>query len=74
MPWKAHECAKAGTVHLGGTLEEVAEPERAPWDGRCADKPYVLVVQPSAVRPDPRPAGKHTLWGYCHVPNGSTWT
>jgi phytoene dehydrogenase-like protein len=57
---------------VGGTFEELADAERAPWEGRCADKPFVLVVQPSLFDPTRAPAEKHVLWGYCHVPNGST--
>jgi phytoene dehydrogenase-like protein len=71
VPWRAMECARAGTVHLGGTLEEVAASERAAWSGEQAEKPFVLVAQPSLFDPTRAPAGKHTLWAYCHVPNGS---
>ena len=71
IPWKAAACRDAGTVHLGGTFDEVADAERAPWEGRSADKPYVLVVQYPF--DDTRaPAGKQTAWAYCHVPHGST--
>ncbi|WP_030450595.1 phytoene desaturase family protein [Herbidospora cretacea] len=68
VPWRDPEVAKAGTVHLGGTLEEIAASERAAVRGRVCDRPYVLLVQP----PDPSraPEGKRTLWAYCHVPNG----
>jgi len=72
IPWTAPECARAGTVHLGGTLQEVAESERAPWGGRVAEKPYVLLVQASLFDPTRAPAGKQTAWAYCHVPNGCT--
>ena len=72
IPWKAAECAQAGTVHLGGTLADVAESERAPWEGRVAGRPYVLLVQASVCDPTRAPAGKHTAWAYCHVPNGCT--
>ncbi|HEY0429494.1 MAG TPA: NAD(P)/FAD-dependent oxidoreductase [Pyrinomonadaceae bacterium] len=71
IPWKAKEAMRAGTVHLGGTLEEIAESEDAPSNGRHAEKPYVLVTQPSLFDSTRAPAGKHTAWGYCHVPNGS---
>jgi phytoene dehydrogenase-like protein len=70
IPWTAAECSRAGTVHLGGTLEELAESERAPWEGRVSEKPYVLLVQASLFDPSRAPAGKHTAWAYCHVPNG----
>src|SRR4051812_9576154 len=73
VPWKSPDCARAGTVHLGGTFEELAEAERAPWEGRSAERPYVLVVQPSVFDPTRAPPGKHTLWAYCHVPNDSTF-
>jgi phytoene dehydrogenase-like protein len=72
IPWKSPECARAGTVHVGGTLDEIAAAERAPWDGRCADRPFLLVAQQSLFDPTRAPAGKQTGWGYCHVPNGST--
>lgn len=71
IPWKAKECLRAGTVHLGGTLEEIAASERAAWEGRHAERPFVLLAQPSLFDPGRAPAGKHTVWAYCHVPNGS---
>jgi len=73
IPWKAKDCARAGTVHLGGTLEEIAAAENAPSKGKHAEKPYVLVTQPSLFDSTRAPEGKHTAWGYCHVPNGSTF-
>jgi phytoene dehydrogenase-like protein len=72
IPWKAPECARAATIHLGGSLEEIADSERAPWDGRVSDHPYVLLTQPSLYDETRAPPGKHTAWAYCHVPNGST--
>lgn len=72
IPWKAPVCAKAGTVHLGGTLEEIAEAEAAVGRGEHHPRPYVLVAQHSLFDPSRAPAGKHTAWAYCHVPNGST--
>lgn len=71
VPWKASECARAITVHLGGTFEEIAAAEDAVVRGRCAQKPFVLVAQPSLYDPSRAPEGKHVLWAYCHVPNGS---
>jgi phytoene dehydrogenase-like protein len=71
IPWIAPECARAGTLHLGGTLEEIAEGERAVAAGQPPDRPYVLLSQPSLFDPSRAPAGKHTAWAYCHVPNGS---
>jgi phytoene dehydrogenase-like protein len=72
IPWQAPECARAGTVHLGGTLQELSESERAPWEGRVSERPFVLLVQASRFDPSRAPAGKQTAWAYCHVPNGCT--
>ena len=69
IPWSARECMKAGTVHLGGKLDEIAESELAVWKGRIADKPFVILAQPSLFDPSRAPEGKHTAWAYCHVPN-----
>jgi phytoene dehydrogenase-like protein len=71
VPWTAPDCARAATVHLGGTLEEVAASERAPWRGEHAARPFVLLAQHSLFDSTRAPAGKHTVWAYCHVPNGS---
>ncbi len=71
VPWRATECRLAGTVHLGGTLQEIAAGELAVSRGEHPDAPYVLVAQQSLVDTTRAPAGKHTLWAYCHVPNGS---
>jgi phytoene dehydrogenase-like protein len=72
VPWRADACRRAGTVHLGGTFEEIATSEREIARGRHPNRPYVLVTQPSLFDPTRAPAGRHTLWAYCHVPNGST--
>ncbi|MEQ8525746.1 NAD(P)/FAD-dependent oxidoreductase [Gracilimonas sp.] len=72
VPWQNEECRKAGTLHLGGIFSEIAEGEKAVWEGRHHDKPYVLLSQPSLFDDTRAPEGKHTLWAYCHVPNGST--
>ena len=72
IPWKAAACARSETVHLGGTFEEIAAGERAVWRGEHPQRPYVLVAQQSLFDPGRAPAGKHTGWAYCHVPNGST--
>jgi phytoene dehydrogenase-like protein len=75
IPWRAEACRRAGTIHVGGTLEEIAASERAAWDGTEWDRPFVLVGQPSCFDPSRAPAGRHsrhTAWAYCHVPNGST--
>jgi phytoene dehydrogenase-like protein len=70
IPWAAAECARSGTVHLGGTLEEICESERAPWEGHVAERPFVLVSQPTLFDPSRAPRGKHVAWAYCHVPHG----
>lgn len=71
IPWKTEECRRAGTVHIGGTLEEIVRSEAAPWRGEHIEKPFVLLAQPSLFDPSRAPAGKHVAWAYCHVPNGS---
>ena len=70
VPWKSPECARAGTVHLGGTLEEVAASESDVVAGRFPERPYVLVAQQSLFDAGRAPDGKQTLWAYCHVPHG----
>ena len=72
VPWQAAELADAGTVHVGGTRAEVARAENQVSAGRHPDQPYVLVAQPSRFDSGRAPAGRHTLWTYCHVPAGST--
>lgn len=72
IPWRALDCARAGTVHLGGSLDEIAASERAAWRGEHAENPFILLAQPSLFDPTRAPEGKHTAWAYCHVPNGST--
>ena len=72
VPWKAAECARACTVHLGGEMAEITASESAAWRGEIAERPFVLIAQPSLFDPSRAPAGKHTLWAYCHVPNGSS--
>lgn len=72
IPWTADVCRRAATIHVGGTMEEIAAAEQATFDGFCSDKPFVLLVQPGVCDASRAPAGKHTAWGYCHVPNGST--
>lgn len=73
VPWRAEECRRAGTVHLGGTLEEVAAGEATMWRGEHPERPFVLFAQQSLFDDTRAPAGKHTVWAYCHVPNGSTF-
>jgi phytoene dehydrogenase-like protein len=70
VPWTAPECARAATVHLGGTLEEVAASEAAHARGAVHERPFVLLVQPTLFDGSRAPSGKHTAWAYCHVPNG----
>ncbi len=72
IPWEVPACRQAGTLHLGGTLEEIAASERAVWDGAPPERPYAIVVQATPFDPGRAPAGRHTAWAYCHVPNGST--
>ncbi len=72
IPFKSKPCLSAGTVHIGGTMEEVAESERAVWQGRHSEKPFIILAQPSLFDTTRAPAAKHTAWAYCHVPNGST--
>lgn len=72
VPWRASACRRAITVHLGGTFEEIAAAEEAVTHGRCAERPFVLAAQPTLFDPARAPKGKHVLWAYCHVPNGSS--
>ena len=71
VPWAAPECKRATSVHLGGSFEEIAQSEDAVARGRHAEHPFVLVAQPSLFDPTRAPHGRHVLWTYCHVPNGS---
>ena len=71
VPWRARECRSAGTLHLGGTLAEIALSEREITKGNHPERPFVLVAQPSLFDSTRAPAGKHTLWAYCHAPRGS---
>jgi phytoene dehydrogenase-like protein len=71
IPWRSPECSRAATVHLGGTLPEIARSEYDAFYGRHNYNPYVLLVQPSLFDPTRAPEGKHTAWAYCHVPTGS---
>jgi phytoene dehydrogenase-like protein len=71
IPFKAKDCKRAGTIHLGNSFEEIADGEQQIWNGIHPEKPFVLLAQPSLFDPSRAPAGKHTAWAYCHVPNGS---
>lgn len=72
IPWQAEACRQAGTVHVGGTLAEIAAGEKAIWHGKHPKHPFVLVAQQSLFDPTRAPEGKHTVWAYCHTPHGST--
>jgi len=72
IPWKAAECRMAATVHIGGSLAEIVHSESAAWDANHVDRPFIILVQPSLFDGTRAPAGHHTAWAYCHVPNGSS--
>jgi len=72
IPWQSEECARAGTVHIGGRFEELAASEAEVARARVPERPYVLLAQPTVCDPTRAPEGKHTAWAYCHVPSGST--
>lgn len=72
IPWRAEACQRAATVHLGGTLREIADAEQAAFNGQHSDQPFVILAQPSLFDDSRAPAGRHTAWAYCHVPHGST--
>jgi phytoene dehydrogenase-like protein len=71
IPWTSPECSRAGTVHVVGSFADLYSAEWHPWNGRHADRPFLLLGQPSLFDDTRAPAGKHTAWAYCHVPNGS---
>jgi phytoene dehydrogenase-like protein len=71
IPWRAPACARAATVHLGGTFDEVATAEAVVAGGGLPERPFVLLAQPTLFDPSRAPAGFHTAWAYCHVPNGA---
>jgi phytoene dehydrogenase-like protein len=72
IPWKSSDCLRAATVHIGGSFEEIAASERAMRSGQHAERPFILLSQPTLFDPSRAPAGKHIAWAYCHVPNKST--
>lgn len=72
IPWTNALCRRAGTIHLGATMDEIATSEADSWYSRKNSKPFVLLSQPSLFDPTRAPAGQHTAWAYCHTPNGST--
>lgn len=71
IPFTARQARRAGTVHIGTTLEEITLSEKLSWEGKHAEKPFVLLAQQSLFDKSRAPEGKHTAWAYCHVPNGS---
>src|SRR5437762_5150448 len=71
IPWRAKECLRAATVHLGGSFEEIANSEKAMRNGQHAERPFVLLVQPTLFDSSRAPQAMHIAWAYCHVPNGS---
>ncbi|UCG10755.1 MAG: NAD(P)/FAD-dependent oxidoreductase [Dehalococcoidia bacterium] len=71
VPWKAKECLRAGTVHLGGHLEEIVAAERTVWENQHPEKPFVILAQPSLFDRTRTKGSGHIVWAYCHVPNGS---
>ena len=73
VPWKDPMTALGGTVHVGGTLDEIAAAEAAVWEGKVPERPFLLVAQPSLFDDSRAPEGKHTAWAYTHVPHGSTF-
>ena len=72
VPFTNEHCRNAGTIHIGNTFEEIRESEKLTWNGGHPEKPFVLLAQQSLVDQSRAPEGKHTVWAYCHVPNGST--
>tara|TARA_R110000850_G_scaffold92555_9_gene196434 strand:+ start:226 stop:1650 length:1425 start_codon:yes stop_codon:yes gene_type:complete len=72
VPWTAASCRRAGTVHVGGTLDEITTSERQAWEGTHSESPFVLTAQQSVCDKTRAPKNQHTFWAYCHVPHGST--
>lgn len=73
VPWKSKDCLQAGTVHIGGSMKEIQHSEKEPWLRKNSEQPFIIFAQQSLFDPSRAPPGKHTGWGYCHVPNGSTF-
>ena len=73
IPWIHEVCQRAGTIHIGGTFDEIAQAEAEVAQGRCADRPFLLLSQPTLFDPTRAPPGRHVVWVYCHVPNGSSF-
>lgn len=72
IPWKSADCLRAATVHLGGSMADITASEAAMASGAVAERPFILLAQPTLFDPSRAPAGKHIAWAYCHIPNGST--
>ncbi|MCU1325950.1 MAG: phytoene dehydrogenase family FAD-dependent oxidoreductase [Bryobacterales bacterium] len=72
IPWRDSDCRRTATLHLGGSMEEIRQGESEAWNNVHSARPFVLLAQPSLFDPTRAPAGRHTAWAYCHVPNGST--
>jgi phytoene dehydrogenase-like protein len=72
IPFKAESARNAGTLHIGGTFDEMAASETAAWKGKHMEEPAVILAQQSIIDPGRAPNGQHTGWAYCHVPAGST--
>ncbi len=70
IPFKSEKCRKAGTIHIGGTMGEIAESEKLVWKGKVSERPYIILAQQSVFDSSRAPEGKHTAWAYCHIPNG----
>jgi phytoene dehydrogenase-like protein len=73
LPWIHEVCQRAGTIHVGGTFDEIAESETEVAQGKCPDRPFLLLSQPTLFDPTRAPVGRHVVWVYCHVPNGSSF-
>jgi phytoene dehydrogenase-like protein len=73
LPWIHEVCQRAGTIHLGGTFDEIAEAETEVALGKCPDRPFLLLSQPTLFDSTRAPTGRHVVWTYCHVPNGSSF-
>jgi phytoene dehydrogenase-like protein len=71
IPWRSAECTQTATVHLGGSLDELEASRRQEWRGQSAERPFIILAQPTLFDPSRAPEGKHVAWAYCHVPNGS---
>ncbi len=71
IPWKSKECLKAGTIHIASSYEEIINSEQMVWENKHPEKPFIIMAQQSLFDTSRSPNGKHTAWGYCHVPNGS---